>query len=58
MHPAFGGLTVLSLDFKSLCMWKLVVGLLFQRGITKDELGERRGKIGGRIGTKGLGAAC
>lgn len=42
MHPAFGGRTVLSLDFKSLCMWKPVAGWLFQRDITKDKLGEGR----------------
>lgn len=34
------------------------VGLLFQRDITKDELGERGGEIEGHMGTKGLGAAC
>lgn len=51
-------LVVLSLDFKSLCMWKSVAELLFQRRIAKDKLGERGGEIGGHIGTKGLGAAC
>lgn len=30
------------------------VGLLFQRDITKDKLGE----IEGHMGTRGLGAAC
>lgn len=49
---------VLSLDFKSFCMWKSVAGLLFQRGITKDKLGEREGVIGGHVGIKGLGPAC
>lgn len=55
MHPAFGDLTVLSLDFKSLC--GSLAGLLFQRGITKDKLGKRDGEIEGHIRIKGLGAA-
>ena len=40
MHPASGGLTVLGLDFKTLCMQKSVAELLFQRSIAKGRLGD------------------